>query len=165
EGVLLRNDVGVRRREGLSEDVVLAFGDAPREIEVEEARIHYYVAPWTGQKTGAFLDQRPNRQRAAALTRPGGRALDCFSYHGSFALHLARRAGSVVAVEESGEAIARGTRNAALNHLTNIEWRAGDAFEVLRHMERARERFDLVVVDPPAFAKSRSALPQALRGH
>jgi 23S rRNA (cytosine1962-C5)-methyltransferase len=99
------------------------------------------------------------------LTRAGGRALDCFSYHGWFALHLAQRAASVLALDVSEEAVARGRANAELNGATNIEWRLGDAFEELRQLDRARERFDTVVVDPPAFAKSRDAVPAALRGY
>lgn len=165
EGILLRNDVAVRRHERLPEAVELARGSVPEWVEVREGPVRYHAALWTGQKTGAFLDQRPNRIRAAALTRPGGRALDCFAYHGSFALHLATRAGSVVALDVSDDALARGRANARLNGLENIEWRTGDAFEVLRAMDRARERFDLVVVDPPAFAKSRDAVPAALRGY
>lgn len=165
EGILLRHDVATRRREGLSDKVALAWGDVPERIVVREGRIRYWAAPWTGQKTGAFLDQRPSRIRAGAVTPPGGRALDCFAYHGSFALHLADRAGEVVAIDSSDDALARGEANAALNGFTNIRWQAGDAFESLRRMERARERFDTIVVDPPAFAKTRSAVPGALRGY
>lgn len=164
-GVLLRNDAGVRRHEGLPEGVELVHGTVPTAIEVREAEVRFLAAPWTGQKTGAFLDQRPNRIIAAAFTRPAGTALDCFSYHGSFALHLARRAAHVTAVDASGEALARGAENAALNGLQNVEWTEGDAFEVLRGFERSRRRFDLVVVDPPAFAKTKAALPGALRGY
>ena len=165
EGILLRNDAPVRRHERLPEQVEPAFGSVPEEIEVREGGIRYLVAPWTGQKTGAFLDQRPNRIRAGELALEGGRALDCFAYHGSFALHLARKSGEVVALDTSAEALRRGARNAALNGLTNIRWQEGDAFEVLRALERARARFDTVVVDPPAFAKARSTVPQALRGY
>jgi 23S rRNA (cytosine1962-C5)-methyltransferase len=137
----------------------------PREIEVREGGVRYLAAPWEGQKTGAFLDQRPNRLLAGALATPGGRALDCFAYHGSFAIHLAGRAGTVLAIDASPEALRRGAANAALNGLTNIEWREGDAFETLRAFARARERFDTIVLDPPAFAKSRGALEAALRGY
>lgn len=165
EGLLLRHDVPVRRREGLSETVELAAGSVPDRIEVREGRIRYFVAPWTGQKTGAFVDQRQARLLAGALALPGGRALDCFAYHGSFALHLAQRAGTVVALDASTDALARGAENAALNGFENIEWREADAFEALRAFERARERFDTVVLDPPAFAKSRSTVAQALRGY
>jgi 23S rRNA (cytosine1962-C5)-methyltransferase len=165
DGILLRNDSAVRRREGLTEESQTAHGEVPREIEVREGAVRYLAAPWQGQKTGAFLDQRPNRLLAGTLTRPGGRALDCFAYHGSFALHLATRAGRVLALDESREALHRAAANAALNHLSNIEWRLGDAFETLRTLARARDRFDTIVLDPPAFAKSRSAVPAALRGY
>jgi 23S rRNA (cytosine1962-C5)-methyltransferase len=165
DGILLRNDAAVRRREGLDETVTLARGTVPREVEVREGGIRYLAAPWDGQKTGAFLDQRPNRLLAGALAAPGGRALDCFAYHGSFAIHLAGRAGQVLALDVSREALARGAANAALNGRTNIEWREADAFESLRAFARERERFDTIVLDPPAFAKSRSAVPAALRGY
>jgi 23S rRNA (cytosine1962-C5)-methyltransferase len=165
DGILLRNDVGVRKYEGLKQEVVLAHGSVPDQIEVREGAVRYLAAAWTGQKTGAFLDQRPNRLLAAALTRPGGTALDCFTYHGSFALHLATRAAHVTALDTSGEALARGQENALLNGLANLDWVEGDCFELLRHFERERRRFDTVVVDPPAFAKTKSSVPQALRGY
>ena len=164
-GILLRNDAPVRRREGLSEEVEVAAGSVPERIEVREGRVRYYAAPWTGQKTGAFVDQRPARVLAGAVAIEGGRALDCFAYHGSFALHLAGRAAHVVALDVSSEALARGGENAALNGLSNIEWREADAFEALRAYERSSERFDTIVLDPPAFAKSRSSVAQALRGY
>jgi len=165
EGVLLRHDAAPRRRERLAEDVVSAYGTVPESIEVREGTVRYLAAPWTGQKTGAFLDQRPNRLLAATLTPPGGRSLDCFAYHGSYALHLATRSAEVLAVDSSAEALARGAANAALNGFGNIVWREGDVFQLLRQLERARERFDTVVLDPPAFAKTRSAVPEALRGY
>jgi 23S rRNA (cytosine1962-C5)-methyltransferase len=165
EGILLRNDVPVRRREGLSQESVEMYRTVPQEIEIREGELRYLAAPWEGQKTGAFLDQRPNRVLAGTLIPTGGRGLDCFAYHGSFAVHLARRAAAVMALDSSQEALSRGAANAALNGLTNIEWRQGDAFEVLRELERARERFDTVVLDPPAFAKSRATVPAALRGY
>ena len=137
----------------------------PREIEVREGGVRYLAAPWEGQKTGAFLDQRPNRLLAGEVTRPGGRALDCFTYHGSFALHLAGRAASVIALDSSPGALERARANAALNGLGNIEWRAVDVFEGLRAMARAREQFDTIVLDPPAFAKTRASVPDAIRGY
>ncbi|MGH7627996.1 MAG: class I SAM-dependent rRNA methyltransferase [Gemmatimonadales bacterium] len=165
DGILLRHDTPVRRREGLPDDTGTARGDVPDRVEVREGPVRYFAAPWTGQKTGAFLDQRSNRLLAGALAAPGGRALDCFAYHGSFALHLATRAAQVLALDASAEALARGAENAALNGFGNVEWREADAFETLRTLERARERFDTIVLDPPAFAKSRNAVPQALRGY
>jgi len=165
QGILLRNDAPVRRREGLDQAITLAHGSVPRTIEVREGAVRYLAAPWDGQKTGAFLDQRPNRVLAGALARPGGRALDCFAYHGSFAIHLALRSATVLALDASAEALARGAENAALNGLGNIEWREADAFEALRAFARARERFDTIVLDPPAFAKNRGAVSAALRGY
>jgi 23S rRNA (cytosine1962-C5)-methyltransferase len=165
EGILLRNDAPVRRREGLAQESELAHGTVPQEIEIREGTVRYLAAPWTGQKTGAFLDQRPNRLLAGRLTRSDGRALDCFTYHGSFAIHLAQRARQVLAIDASAEALARGAANAALNDLVNIEWREADVFQALRSMERDQERFDTIVLDPPAFAKSKATVPAALRGY
>ena len=165
EGILLRNDAPVRRREGLPLAALAVHGDVPHQIEVREGSVRYLAAPWDGQKTGAFLDQRENRILAGKLTPPGGRTLDCFAYHGSFSIHMARAAASVLALDTSAEALERGAANAALNNLDNIEWREADAFDALRTLERARERFDLIVLDPPAFAKSRSSVPGALRGY
>ena len=148
----------------MPETVELVRGKVPREIEVREGPVRYLAAPWTGQKTGAFLDQRPNRLRAGALAGPGP-SLDCFAYHGGFALHLAGRSSRVMAIDTSREALDRGARAALLNGFTNIDWTPGDGFEVLRELERAGSRFDTVVVDPPAFAKTKSAVPSALRGY
>lgn len=165
EGVLLRNDAAIRRHEGLPSEVVLARGAVAERIEVVEHDVRYLAAPWKGQKTGAFLDQRENRVLVAAHTRPGGRALDAFTYHGSFALHLARRATQVLAADSSAEALARGAENAALNGCTNITWREANAFDLLRELEQQEERFDAVVLDPPAFAKSKDSVPKALGGY
>jgi 23S rRNA (cytosine1962-C5)-methyltransferase len=167
EGILLRNDAGVRRHEGLPLEVVLAYGAVPETVEVEEAGLRYLAAPWSGQKTGAFLDQRENRALVARHARAGGgsRALDLFTYHGSFALHLARSAAEVVAVDQSAEALARGADNARLNGIGNIAWREANAFDLLRELERRKERFDTIVLDPPAFAKTKATLPRAVAGY
>ena len=165
EGILLRNDAPARRREGLSAEIAEAHGRVPREIVVQEGGTRYQAAPWDGQKTGAFLDQRSNRILAGQLMPEGGRALDCFAYHGSFSLHLARKASGVIAIDESTEALERGAANAKLNDLSNIQWTEADTFERLRELERARERFDFIVLDPPAFAKSRATVAPALRGY
>jgi 23S rRNA (cytosine1962-C5)-methyltransferase len=165
EGILLRHDAPARRRERLPEDIEQVYGSVPQQIEVREGGVRYLAAPWDGQKTGAFLDQRPNRILAGSATRVGGRALDCFAYHGSFSLHLAGRAAAVIGLDSSPGALERARANAALNRLENIEWREGDAFEELRAMARAHEQFDTIVLDPPAFAKSRAAVPDALRGY
>ncbi len=164
-GIVLRNDAAVRRHEGLPLEVVTVAGTVPETVEVEEDGVRYLAAPLTGQKTGAFLDQRENRAMIGAAGRPAGRALDLFTYHGSFALHLARRAAEVIAVDASAEALARGAENAALNGLTNIVWREANAFDLVRDWERRGERFDTVVLDPPAFAKTKTSVPKALAGY
>jgi len=120
DGILLRNDASVRRHEALAETVELVYGNVPQEIEIKESGVRYFAAPWTGQKTRAFLDQRPNRIRAGELAAPWGRALDCFAYNGSFALHLACRSANVMALDTSSDALMRGARNAELNGLSNV---------------------------------------------
>jgi 23S rRNA (cytosine1962-C5)-methyltransferase len=162
-GILARNDVALRAREGLPRETLALFGDVPREIRVNEHGIAFEARPWTGQKTGAFLDQRENRRLMGSLAR--GRALDCFSYHGSFALHLARGATHVRAIDSSSEALERAQANAALNGLDNIELVEANAFDFLRDAERAGERYDTIVLDPPAFAKTRATLEAAVRGY
>jgi 23S rRNA (cytosine1962-C5)-methyltransferase len=162
-GILARHDVAIRRKEGLDDAVETVAGTVPAEIEVVEHGVRYLAAPWDGQKTGAFLDQRENRLLAGELAH--GRALDCFSYHGSFALHLARRASHVTALDCSAAALARAAANAALNDAANITWVEEDAFTYLKAAERRRERFDIVVLDPPAFAKTRASAGSALRGY
>ena len=164
EGILIRNDTTVRRHEGLPLEVTPGRGTVPDTVAVEEAGVRYLAAPHTGQKTGAFLDQRENRVLVGEHTG-AGRALDLFTYHGSFALHLARRAGEVVAVDSSADALARGRENAALNELTNITWREDNAFDLLRELERREELFDTIVLDPPAFAKAKQTVPRALAGY
>jgi len=165
DGILLRNDAGVRRHEGLPEEVVLAFGQVPQVVEVVEENVKYLAAPWSGQKTGAFLDQRENRLMIGQHTRAGGQALDLFAYHGSFALHLARNAKTVLAIDQSIEALGRGAENAALNGISNIEWREANAFDLLRDLERRRAQFDTIVLDPPAFAKSKANIERAVAGY
>jgi 23S rRNA (cytosine1962-C5)-methyltransferase len=163
DGILARNDAAVRTREALPRETVLLAGDVPQEIEVHEHGVRYVAAPWLGQKTGAFLDQRENRRLVGEIAR--GRALDCFAYHGSFSLHLATRADSVVALDVSSHALERAADNAGRNGFTNIEFVEADAFQYLRDRERAGDRFETIVLDPPAFAKSKPALPGALRGY
>ncbi len=164
EGILLRNDAPIRRHEGLPLEVVLTFGAVPETVEVTEHGIRYLAAPWSGQKTGAFLDQRENRVLVAAHTA-AGRALDLFTYHGSFALHLAGRGAQVTAVDSSAEALARARDNAALNQLTNIAWREANVFDLVRELEQRGEIFDTIVLDPPAFAKTKQSVPRALAGY
>ncbi len=162
-GILARNDPASRGREGLPREVRLLYGDVPRTVEVIEHDVRYIAAPWDGQKTGAFLDQRENR--ALIGSHAYGEALDCFAYHGSFALHMAKRAQHVTALDVSAPALARVEAHAALNGFTNVSALEGDAFDVLREWNREGRRFDTIVVDPPAFAKTRGALEGARRGY
>lgn len=161
-GILARNDPKVRTLEGLPQEVRLLHGTVPERIEVEEGGLRLQADPWRGQKTGLFLDQRENREAAARYAR--GRALDAFCYQGGFALRLARVCDHVLAIDVSEEAVAALNANAALNGLA-VEARAGNVFDELRELDRADERFDTIVLDPPAFAKSRNALPKALTGY
>ena len=162
-GILARNDAALRSKEGLPRETVLLAGDVPREVELEEHGVRYLAAPWSGQKTGAFLDQRENRALVGRVAR--GRALDCFSYHGSFALHLARGADAVTALDVSAEALERARENARRNGFENVETVEANAFDFLRDRERDGTRYDTIVLDPPAFAKTRAALDAALRGY
>jgi len=162
-GILARNDVPLRTKEGLGTDVELLAGDVPDEVEVQEHGVRYLAAPWKGQKTGAFLDQRENRALVGRIAR--GRALDCFSYHGSFALHLARNADHVTALDASAHALTRAAENVRRNGFSNVDFVEANAFEYLKAKERERARFETIVLDPPAFAKTRPALPSATRGY
>lgn len=162
-GILARNDPRVRVLEGLEQKVEILHGRVPERIEVREGAVQYQVDPWRGQKTGLFLDQRENREAARRYAR--GRLLDGFSYNGGFALSLAPRCESVLAVDISEDAVARIRENAARNGLTNVEARAMNVFDELRELERTAARFDTIVLDPPAFAKNKSAIRKALTGY
>jgi len=133
------------------------------DLFITENGIRFRVDLFEGQKTGAFLDQRENR--AAAMRYARGRGLDCFSFHGSFALHMAKGCERVTAVDVSEPVIESARRNAELNDVTNVEFVAANAFDLLRDYDDAGERFDTIVLDPPAFAKNRGAVEAALRGY
>ncbi|MGD0484246.1 MAG: class I SAM-dependent rRNA methyltransferase [Gemmatimonadales bacterium] len=163
QGLLLRNDAPVRERERLPRSVELAFGEVPETIEVREGAVRYVAAPWTGQKTGAFLDQRENRLLVGSLAR--GKCLDAFAYHGGFALHLAKGgAAEVTAVESSADALAHLGRAADLNGVA-IRGVEANAFDWLRAEADAGARYDVIVLDPPAFAKDKRTLERALAGY
>ena len=162
-GLLLRNDAPVRERERLPRGVEPAFGAVPQTIEVREAAVRYLVAPWTGQKTGAFLDQRENRVLVGALA--GKQCLDAFAYHGGFALHLAKGgAAEVTAVESSPEALRHVDEAAALNGVA-IHGIEANAFDWLRAEAGGGARYDVIVLDPPAFAKDKRSIERALAGY
>jgi len=162
-GILARNDPRVRLLEGLDQRVEPLYGDVPEAIDVREGAVRYQVDPWRGQKTGLFLDQRENRE--AALRYASGRVLDAFSYNGGFALALAPKAQTVLAVDISEEAVERIRANAARNHLSNVDARAMNVFDELRELERVGARFETIILDPPAFAKNKAAVNKALSGY
>ena len=164
--IIERNDARVRQLEGLPLTSGLLYGDAPAEFEILQHGLRFNVAPSGGQKTGSFLDQRENRLAAREAARAnGGRALDCFTFNGAFALHLASVCDSVVGIDISAEAVAAAQRNAELNQIENIEFREGNVFDELRELETSGARFDTIVLDPPAFAKNRASLKSAIRGY
>ena len=162
-GIVARNDPRVRLLEGLEQQVSVIHGEVPEGVEVHEGRVHYAVDLFHGQKTGLFLDQRENRE--AALRYASGRLLDTFSYNGGFALALAPRCEEVIAVDISEDAVTRIRLNAARNGLTHVQARAMNVFDELRELERRGEVFDMIVLDPPAFAKNKAAVPKALSGY
>jgi 23S rRNA (cytosine1962-C5)-methyltransferase len=166
--IIERNDARVRRFEGLELESGLLFNgenasETIGEIEINQHGVRFVVSPLAGQKTGAFLDQRENYLAARAVAH--GRALDCFTFNGGFALHIAPACDSVMAIDISEEAIAAAQRNAELNEVRNIEFRVANVFDALREMESAGERFDTIVLDSPAFAKSRATVKSAVRGY
>ena len=161
--IIERNEARVRDLEGLPRTTGVVYGLDPGELLIEENGVRLAVNPVEGQKTGSFLDQRENRIAARSYAR--GRALDCFTYQGAFALHLARGAEVVIAVDVSAPAIAQARRNAELNGSTNIEFVEANVFDLLREMEQAGERFDVINLDPPAFAKNRASIEGAIRGY
>jgi 23S rRNA (cytosine1962-C5)-methyltransferase len=161
-GILARNDPRARTLEGLEQRVEVVAGEVPDSVSVTELGIEYDVDLRRGQKTGLFLDQRENRAAAAVYAR--GRLLDCFSYTGGFSLVLGRRCQETIAIDVSEDAIARLQQNAARNGIA-VDARVGNVFDEIRGLERLRERFDTIVLDPPAFAKNKAAVAKAHAGY
>ena len=159
-GILARNDASVRSLEGLARETVALEGEIPEHVTVEMNGLKLRVDLWRGQKTGAYLDQRENYAAAARYAR--GRVLDCFTSTGGFALHAARRAETVEAIDSSAAALEIAEENARSNGIGNIQSLRADVFDFLKGIER---RYSMVVLDPPAFAKSRSQLEGAERGY
>jgi 23S rRNA (cytosine1962-C5)-methyltransferase len=162
-GIVSRNDVAVRKREALPLETSVAAGAVPETVAVEMNGLKLHADLLHGQKTGIFLDQRENYTAAATYGR--GRALDCFTSTGGFALHLAARCESVEAVDSSEAALRVARLNLEANGIGNVELREADVFELLAGHAAARRRFDLVVLDPPAFAKTRQNLEAAAGGY
>ncbi len=161
--IILRNDLGVRELEGLSREKKVILGQTPGKIEVYEGSIRYLVDPWTGQKTGAYLDQRENRTTAGRYLR--GEILDGFCYQGLFALHVARSSAHVIGVDSSQEAVEHAAENARLNALGNVEFRRENVFDFLKEEVEKGKRYAGIILDPPAFAKSKEDIGGATRGY
>jgi len=161
--ILERNDTPVRGLEGLPEQKGVLDGEEVSEVVVEENGVKFCYDLMGGQKTGGFLDQRENRAAATKYAR--GRLLDCFCYTGGFALTLARQCDSVLGVEISAEALNRARRNQELNSIATVAWKEANCFDFLKAADQEGQRFDSVVLDPPAFARQKSSRESALRGY
>lgn len=162
-GIVARNDVAVRKHESLPLETAIVSGTLPDRVQIEMNGFHWEANLLEGQKTGVFLDQRENYASAASYAT--GRALDCFTCTGGFAIHMAGRCESVEAVDSSVPALATANRNAALNQIDNVTFRDADVFDLLSSYSSARQKFQTVVLDPPAFTKSRTNLQDAGRGY
>ena len=165
-GIYERNDVPVRELEGLSQQTGLLWGEVPDRVEMQENGVRFLVDVKEGQKTGFFLDQKENRAAIAPFV-PGMRVLDCFTHTGSFALHAARYgAAEVTGVDISEHACACALENARLNGVEDrVRFECANAFDFLRAQQTAKAHYDVVILDPPAFTKTRSAVEGALRGY
>jgi 23S rRNA (cytosine1962-C5)-methyltransferase len=163
EGVLERNDPRVRLLEGLEQKVGVLYGDAPEHVDLKLNGVTFRCDLAKGQKTGSFLDQRENHQAAREYAR--GNVLDCFSYNGGFALTVANQCEYVEGVDLAPSAVEAARVNQTLNGITNATFREANTFDLLKEYDEAGKRFDMVILDPPAFAKNRDSIPAAQRGY
>ncbi len=162
-GVLERNDPKVRLLEGLEQRVSVLHGEIPAEIPAQENGITFVHDLLKGQKTGSFLDQRENHQ--AARRYASGDVLDCFSYQGGFALTVADKCAHVQGIEMAPAALEAARRNQEANGISNVDFREGNTFDILKEYDDAGRRFQMIILDPPAFAKNRDSIPAAQRGY
>jgi len=163
KGILERNDPKVRLLEGLPQSVSVLHGEVPAEILAKENGITFVYDLAKGQKTGSFLDQRENHW--AARRYASGEVLDCFSYQGGFALTVAAECEHVEGIDMGAAAVQAARRNQELNSIANVTFREGNAFDVLKEYDEVGRRFQMVILDPPAFAKNRDSLEAATRGY
>jgi 23S rRNA (cytosine1962-C5)-methyltransferase len=159
QGIVARNDAAVRTQENLPRETRVLHGEIPDKVTVRMNGLTFHADLQHGQKTGIFLDQRENYLAAARYAR--GRALDCFTSSGGFALHMAAHCEHVEAVDSSERALDAGRENQAANNIANVEFREADIFDLLSG-QPADKRYDTIVLDPPAFAKSRKQLDRAI---
>ena len=165
QGIYERGDVPVRELEGLSQVTGVLRGTVPDRVLMEENGVKFWVDVKQGQKTGFFLDQKENRAAIAPFVK-GARVLDCFTHTGSFALHAAKfGAAEVTGVDISEFACDFARENAALNGFDNVNFVAANAFDYLKEQCAAGEQYDVVILDPPAFTKTRAAVEAAARGY
>jgi len=165
KGIWERSDVPVRRLEGMEQTTGLLRGEVPDLVEMKENGIIFGVDVKNGQKTGFFLDQKENRAALKPICKDA-KVLDCFCHNGSFSLHAAKfGAKSVLGVDISEEALVVARENAARNGLDNVTFEAHNCFDLLRELTEADEKFDVVILDPPAFTKNKAALQSAIRGY
>lgn len=163
-GIYERSDVAVRAKEGLQEEKGVLYGEVPDEVIIEENGLKMSVDVKNGQKTGYFLDQKENRYALRRYAK-NAKVLDCFCNSGGFSLNAALTAKEVTAVDVSQFALDNVMKNAELNGLTNIKTEKADVFELLRQKRASGEKYDVVVLDPPAFCKSASEAKDAYRGY
>jgi 23S rRNA (cytosine1962-C5)-methyltransferase len=163
KGIIERNDPKVRLLEGLEQKVSVLHGEVPSEIHVRENGILFACDLLKGQKTGSFLDQRENHFEARRYA--SGDVLDCFSYQGGFALTVADRCEHVEVIEMAPAAIEAARKNQQLNGISNVHFREGNTFDLLKEYDEAGRRFRMIILDPPAFAKNRDSIPAAQRGY
>ena len=163
KGILERNDPKVRLLEGLEQSVSVLHGEVPEDVLAQENGITFAYDLRKGQKTGSFLDQRENHQ--AARRYASGEVLDCFSYQGGFALTVAGACEHVEAIDMAGAALSVSRRNQKLNSIENVTFREGNSFDILKEYDEVGRKFQMVILDPPAFAKNRDSLPAAQRGY
>ncbi|NLX82873.1 MAG: class I SAM-dependent rRNA methyltransferase [Clostridiales bacterium] len=164
-GIWERNDVPVRKLEGMEQSTGLLYGNVPEQVEMTENGLRILVDVKRGQKTGYFLDQRENRAAIAPFCKDA-RVLDICTHTGSFALHAAHYgARDVTAVDISDAALDCAKNNAKVNGFNNIHFVAANAFDYLREQSDAFERYDLIILDPPAFAKNKASLHGAMKGY
>jgi 23S rRNA (cytosine1962-C5)-methyltransferase len=159
-GIIARNDAAVRTHENLPRENKVLSGEVPPSIQLSMNGLAFFADLEHGQKTGIFLDQRENYEAAAKYAK--GRTLDCFTSTGGFAIHMARNAQSVEGVDSSATALATASRNAEANGIANIRFREADVFEFLAG---AKGRYNMIVLDPPAFAKARSQVDAAITAY
>jgi 23S rRNA (cytosine1962-C5)-methyltransferase len=165
-GVIARNDVSVRALEGLEQQIEVLAGEIPEQLEMEENGLRFLINLREGQKTGGFLDQKQNHLLLRDISQ-GRAVLDCFCYSGSWAVHAGRfGAASALGLDISARAVEQASRNAALNGVADrVRFEECDVFDRLRSLKHEGNKFGVIIMDPPAFVKSRKHIAEATKGY